>query len=54
MDYNNIKKIRRSFSVCFGFAKAILLSSFFIFTSCSDMLTVDTGDKSYTNANDTL
>ena len=34
---------------------AMLLALVAVFsTSCEDMLTVDTGDKSYTNANDTL
>ncbi len=32
----------------------VLNSSFFIFTSCEDMMTVETGDKAYINANDTL
>ncbi len=44
--------MRRSVAVFITFF--ILHSSFFIFSSCSDMLTIDTGDKSYTNANDTL
>ncbi len=52
MKYNYIQKMRRSVAVFITFF--ILHSSFFIFSSCSDMLTIDTGDKSYTNANDTL
>ena len=35
-------------------AIGILTVSLTFTTSCEDMLTVDTGDKSYTNANDTL
>ena len=52
MKYNYIQKMKRSVAVFITFF--ILHSSFFIFSSCSDMLTIDTGDKSYTNANDTL
>ena len=52
MKYNYIQKMKRIVAVFITFF--ILHSSFFIFSSCSDMLTIDTGDKSYTNANDTL
>ncbi len=32
----------------------VLHSSYFMLTSCEDMMTVETGDKTYVNANDTL
>ena len=36
------------------FAAGVMLMSIISFSSCEDMLTVDTGDKIYENANDTL
>ena len=53
MKYNYIQKIKRSV-VMMLLTLFTLHVSLFTFSSCSDMLTIDTGDKSYTNANDTL